>query len=140
MKKKILVVSLVVLMVGLGFVRDHIFVSLNQVIGSGGDSGGKLSMLKWVLTIAFSVFYFINTSALLFALFQSKTYIRIAGFSYVFLFAVSFLAALAGFMMSSFENVYHFVRMVMGIAQSPVVAMLLVPASWLNEVFKPKSS
>ncbi len=136
MKKNILIAVLIILMIGLGFVRDHVFVSLNHLIETGNDPRGRLSMLKWMLTFAFSFFYFVNTSALLFALFPSKKYVLVTVYTYVFLFAISFLAVVSGYLLTSFKNAYPFARMVMGVAQSPVIVMLLVPAGWMGEALK----
>ena len=133
MKKKILIAALIVITIGLGFVRDHIFVSINSIIETGNDTTGNLSILKWVLTFVFSILYFINTCAVLFVVFQSKKYFRIALLSYVFLFSVAFLTAATGYFISSFANIYPFIRTIMGVAQSPVVMMVLIPACFFNE-------
>jgi hypothetical protein len=132
MQRKILIVILVAIAIALGFLRDYVFVFINYSIGAGHENAGKLSILKWVLTLLFSILYLINTCAVLFVLFQSKKYVRIAAWSYIFLFAISLLAAFCGYVFSSFENVYPFVRTIMGIAQSPVIMMILVPACFLD--------
>ena len=133
MTRKFLIAALIITAMALGFIRDHIFVSINQSIGSGNDPGGKLSMLKWVLTIFFSGIYLLHTIVMLYVLFQSKKYIRITLFFYAFLFSVSFLAGAGGYFISSFERVYPFIRMLMGVAQSPVVLMILIAACFLDQ-------
>ena len=133
MKKKFLIALLVAVAIAIGFLRDYVFVSINQIIEHSNDASGKLSVLKWTLTFVFSVLYLILTSTLLYVLFQSAKYIWLAVFTYVLLFAVSFSAAIGGYLISSFQNVYPFVRTVMGIAQSPVVMIILIPACFLNE-------
>ena len=134
MKRKVLIAALIITAVALGFLRDHIFVSINHSIESGNDAGGKLSMLKWILTILFSGLYLLHTVAMLYVLFRSKKYIRISLFCYSFLFSVSFLAGAGGYFISSFEMVYPFIRMLMGVAQSPVVLMILVPACFFDQI------
>ena len=133
MKKKFLIAVLVAVAVAIGFLRDYVFVSINQIIDHSNDASGKLSLLKWTLTFVFSILYLANTSALLYALFRSAKYIWIAVFAYILIFTVAFAVSIGGYLISSFENVYPFVRTVMGIAQSPIVMIILISASFLNE-------
>jgi hypothetical protein len=149
MYKKILISVLVAIAVLMGFLRDHVFVSINQLIETEGDAEHKLSLLKWVLTLLFSLLYLLNTWVLMIVLFRPAQgqpagrdglYIRIAVYSYIFLFVVSILAAGAGYIFSAFENIYPFIRTVMGIAQSPVPMMILIPACFLNEAMLKKSA
>lgn len=132
MKKKILVGSIIVLTVFLGFFRDHIFVSLNKVIESGNDTEGELSHLKWVLTALFSLLYLIDACILLFVLFENKKYIWLAIFSYALLFLIAITSVVLGSFFSSFDEVYPFVRTIMGVAQSPIVMMVLAAAGYLK--------
>lgn len=127
-RKKIFIIALVVATIFFGFLRDYIFVSINHVIETGNDVGGNLSVLKWGLTFLFTLLYFALTCAFLFILFHSKKYIRLAVFVYAVLVAVAFIASAAGYLISSFENIYPYVRTVMGIAQSPIVMMILIAA------------
>ena len=133
MTRKFLIAALLITVVALGFIRDHIFVLINNVISSGNDDGEKLFILKWVLTFLFSGLYFVHTSAMVYVLFRTKKYILMAFYSYLFLFVISFSVLIFGYLFASFDSVYPFVRKVMGIAQSPVVLMILVPACFLNE-------
>jgi len=133
MKKKLFVVVLIALIVSMGFLRDYIFVSLNRFIEAGSDVDGKLFLLKWVLTFIFSLLYLGITCVFLYILFQTQQYTRIAVFSYALLFAAALSSASAGYFFSSFEAVYPFVRQILGVAQSPIVMMILVPFCLLNE-------
>ena len=136
MKKKIFIALLVVVVIAVGFLRDYIFVSINEKTGQGPGGIGGLFFWKWTLTIGFASLYFALTCLFLHLLFAQKKYIRLAVFVYVILFAVAFIVAAAGSLISSFENVYPFVRTVMGIAQSPIVMMILIAACLLNEAIK----
>jgi len=132
-RKKIFVIALLIAAILLGFLREYIFVSINHVIESGGNANGNLSILKWVLTFLFTLLYFALTCGFLFMLFREKKHIRLAVFVYAVLVGVSFIAAVTGFLIASFDSVYPFIRTVMGIAQSPIVMMVLIPACLLNE-------
>ena len=111
----------------LGFLRDFVFVSINKMIESGNEDTGTLLIFKWGLTIVFSILYLVNTSLILFLIFRSRKYVVITLLVYSLLFVVSIVAGAAGFIFTSFENVYPYIRTVLGIAQSPVVMIILIP-------------
>lgn len=133
MKKKFSIAILIAFTIAMGFLRDYFFVSINHFIEEGADVSGKLSFLKWVLTILFSILYLLTTCSFLYILFRNPKYIWIAVFSYLLLFAIALLSAVAGYFFSSFESVYPFIRNVLGVAQSPIVMMVLIPSCFLNE-------
>ncbi len=140
MKRKIVIIGLTAVVIALGFLRDYIFVSINEKTGQGPGGMGELFFWKWPLTIGFASLYFVLTCLFLHLLFAQKKYIRLAVFAYAVLFAVSFIVTAGGYLISSFENVYPFIRTVMGIAQSPIVMMILIPACYFNEVLLKKMS
>jgi hypothetical protein len=130
MNKKFLIGALVIATISLGFFRDYIFISINRSIESG--VGGNLPVLKWILTFLFSLLYLLLSGLFLYLLFNSKKYITIAIVLYGVLFCISIIVALFGYFLSSFENTYHFIRTVMGVAQSPIVMMVLIAACYLD--------
>ena len=139
MKKKILIAICSVILIALGFLRDKIFVSINEETGQGmagilNSDQRYLFIWKWALTFIFSFIYLFLTSILIYLVFQSKKYIWLAVFLYGALFAIAFFITGAGFLFSSFENVYHFTRVIMGIAQSPIPAIILIPALLINRI------
>jgi hypothetical protein len=133
MLNKFFIGVIIAIAVAIGFLRDYFFVSINHIIETGHDPGGKFSIFKWALTLLFSLLYLVITCVVLFLLFRSKQYVRIGIFSYLFLLTLSLLASAFGSVFSSFENVYPFVRTIMGIAQSPVVMMILVPVCYFDQ-------
>lgn len=138
MKKKIILFFFALIIISLGYLRDYVFVSINEKTGQGlaGISNPDQRVFfisKWVFTFIFAFIYLGVTCLLLHFIFARKKYIQIAAFAYGVLFLISFLAAAAGYFFSSFENVYPFVRTLMGIAQSPLVIMILIPAFLLNK-------
>lgn len=132
MKKKLIIAGLILVTILMGFLRDGIFVSLNKLIESGSDVGPNMVKLKWGLTVLFSVMYLLFTGGTLQVLFGERKYLLIALFCYAALFAVAALAGAVGYFFSSFEGVYPFIRAVLGVAQSPVVMIVLIPACFLN--------
>lgn len=132
-KKSLFIVLLVIATVMLGFLRDHIFVSINHIIEIGNDTSGHLQILKWILTVFCSILYLGITGAFLFLLFHSRKYVWIAIGVYILIFAVAFFIGGIGFIIVSFGNVYPLVRALLGIAQSPVVMMILIPSCYINE-------
>lgn len=133
MKHKSLIIALLIAAtIVLGFIRDHIFVSINYRIATDGGST-ELLILKWLLTFLFSALYFMLTVAFLYLIFHSQKYLWLAAGVYAILFAISFFVIATGSLVSSFENVYPFVRTVMDLPQSPIVMMILIPACIINE-------
>jgi|ERR1051326_6836093 hypothetical protein len=129
MKAKIIVALLVIALIGLGFIRDHVFVAINAEAGAGLNG----SVWKWPLTFLFSILYVLLTCGLSYALFHSRKYIRITVFLYGMIFLISLMLGMAGYLFYSFESIYHFIRAIMGVAQSPVPAIILIPLFLLNE-------
>ena len=133
MKKKLFIAGLIVFVVALGFFRDYVFVSINEKTGQGPIGSGNLFYWKWILTFVFILQYLVLTCLFLHLLFGEKKYIWLGIYVYTALVAVSFIAGGAGVLFSSFEKVYPFIRTVLGIAQSPIIIMILTPVCYLNE-------
>ena len=133
MRKKVLLASLILITIALGFIRDQIFIPLNDIIDKGGDVGGKLILLKWVLTAVFSILYLGSTGVVLYLLFGSIKYVVLATIMYGLLLAVSLVFSCIGLIFFTFQDVYPFVRALMGIAQSPLILMILIAACYVNE-------
>ena len=132
MKKKIFTALLVICIIVLGFLREYIFVSINEKTGMGPGGSGSLFIWKWVLTFVFSLLYFFLSAAILLALFNSKKYIWLAAGIYAALFIFALIAGACGYLFFSFEKAYPFVRTILGIAQSPIVMIILVPACFFS--------
>lgn len=125
---------LIGIVISMGFIRDEVFTSINEKTGQGLTAADNyFFILKWVLTFAFSFAYLGLTCLILYFLFRTKKYWWFAVIVYAILFGISFFVAAAGYVFSSFQNVYPFIRILMGIAQSPIALMVLVPFFYLNE-------
>ena len=133
MHKKILLAGLVIITVSLGFLRDHVFLAINQSLAARSAEAEKLLMFKWGLTALFCLMYLVNTCLLQFILFRSFKYVRFAVLAYAVLFAVSLAAFAARLLLPDPQGIYLLVRAILGVAQSPIPMMVLIPASLLNE-------
>ena len=133
MKKKGLLLFLTALTIALGFFRDFVFVPINKIIESGNDPDGKLALTKWGLTLLFTLAYLAITCGFLYVLFKAVKYVLASMVLYGVLLFVSAITVLIGYIFFSFHDVYPFVRTLMGVAQSPVILMILIPACLLNE-------
>lgn len=133
MRKKSLLPLLIIITILLGFIRDYVFVTINEKTGQGASGSGDLFYWKWILTFVFTLLYLLLTCFFLHLLFREKKYVWLGVYVYTALLAVSFIAGGAGLAFSSFEKTYPFIRTVLGIAQSPIVMMILIPVSYLNE-------
>ena|ERR1035437_2967592 len=132
-KKSLFIVLLIIITIILGFLRDHVFVSINQTIETGNDPSQHLLILKWILTFFCSILYMGITCAFLFLIFHSRNYVWIAIYVYVLIFIVALLIGGIGSIAVSFEKIYPLVRALLGIAQSPIVMMILISACYINE-------
>jgi len=148
--RNLLVFTAIVSLIIIGFLRDFIFVNINNQLklNSGHDveifkvsdcmsfvrfiSDDRLIRIKWILTLLFMVIYMAISCYAVWIIFRD--YVRITIVAFIVLFLLSFIAMAVGYCCNAFkEDAYKFSRYLMGMAQSPVVLMVLVPAFILNE-------
>jgi len=143
----------VVAVVLLGVFREFVFVNINYHLKYiyyeqaesyahsffdflNNYSYSAVYYSKWWLTAIFSVVYIGLTLLIIYCVYPEKRYIRWTLFTYGLLIAVSSLLFLFGWLLGDMDNLYYITRKVMGIVQSPVVAMFLIPAFRLLPVQK----
>jgi hypothetical protein len=127
-----------------GFSRDFIFKSINGLLKAWDSNQyyylhpsisflekydyNTLINLKWLLTICFSLFYLLITLfAVRFFFGKKKKYLFIVYAAYLSLICISGLSVLGGYLFNSTERMYEFARYLMGMAQSPLILMILIP-------------
>lgn len=149
-KKSVFLLLLIICLLLLGFYRDFVFKNINALIQShelniGFSMPSHLSVfdnfeyntlikIKWILTFAFSAFYLITSIITINILFKNKKYIRITIGVYIALILVSAIFMTLGyFLPTTSKNMYSFSRYLMGMAQSPLVLMILIPAFKISE-------
>jgi hypothetical protein len=140
----------------LGYFRDFVFVNINSLIQAktykqefmmpftlsflNKFDYSTLIILKWLNTFLFCFLYFIITLISLqlsFAKSENENFTIITLTSYGAILLISALLILIGFIFSSTsEKMYEFARYLMGMAQSPIILMILIPAFKLLQTKK----
>lgn len=134
----------------LGFYRDFLFKNMNALL-QAWDNDMDYSMpislhffenleyttimnLKWVFTLVFSLFYLLVSFITIKYMFQNKKYLRLTFGAYLILISISSVFIFIGM---AFENtsdkMYEFAHYLMGITQSPILLMILIPVFKLFE-------
>jgi hypothetical protein len=156
MRNKIVFILFILITIALGFFRDSLFVNINYQIGFlyykqdinyvtsnfsflKSLSFNQLYYGKWLLTIAFTLLYYILTMATIYFSFGNKNILRWATISYLILIIVSAMAYSIGQITSYPQTGYKFARIFMGLLQSPIVLMLLFPLFQLSSKNNPNS-
>ena len=149
-KKYILFALIISALLFFGYSRDLIFKSINKILQSSDHhtidtlprflqflenyDHTTLLNIKWLLTILFSLIYLAITIIAIQLLFKNKKYIRIIFTVYIVIILISALFIGLGLLFkNTSETMYEFARYLMGIAQSPIVLMILIPAFKLSE-------
>jgi len=149
--KKIVKLSLIVcFLLFLGFYRDFVFKSINALL-KAWDFNMDYAMpsslrflenyqydtllnLKWLLTFVFSLLYLIIALITVHLLFKNKNYLRITIGTYLGIAIFSGIFMLIGhYFQTTTNKMYEFARYFMGMAQSPIILMVLIPAFKLSE-------
>jgi hypothetical protein len=140
-----LFITLGLVFLGSGLFRDFVFMNVNEQIRvvyyHSPDSVLAPSMkfleqysystlyyAKWGLTFLFTFLFMGLTLGFVRLLFKEKRFIRLTLWAYAFLFVAAGLFFLGGFLAGHSENGYTVARFLMGMAQGPIVLMVLIPA------------
>lgn len=149
-KKIIYLILIGCIIVGLGYYRDFVFKNLNALIQSQeftfdfsmpyslsffeNVEASTLIKIKWLLTFICAILYLTLSILSIQLLFKNKTYLWIVIWTYLILAFISAVFMLTGFFFPGISgNMYLFSRYLMGIAQSPLVLMILIPAFKISE-------
>lgn len=155
--RNIALIFLAVSIILSGYLRDSIFKSMNALLRAWDlDQDYYLPKflsflqeyeydtivnLKWLLTVLFSILYLFFSILAVKLLFNDRKYFKITLLIYLGILIVSGLFITTGFIFeSTSEKMYEFARYLMGVAQSPIILMLLIPAFKLAEKEKHKTS
>ena len=134
--RRILLTILIISVAGLGFVRDGIFIHTNELIEQqeqlSSDSAPRLTELKWLMTAVFSGAYLFLAVVIIKLLFQNRNFLRLTVFFYLlFIMAAAFLYV-GGYLLGDPGVGYSLARKIMGMVQSPILIMILVPGFYLG--------
>lgn len=138
------IAAIVILMFFIGIKRELILVSLNkslldlasqQVQGHHNANESfisspyfKLYFFKWFLTIAFTGIYLFFGCLSIYILFRKKAYIYWTILFFSSVFCLAFIFIFIGYLVNDYAMGYLFARKLMGLAQSPALLMILIPA------------
>lgn len=155
-RKYIVWLAIIIALVFLSFYRDYFFRCINAML-LAWDYDMDYPMpthlsffeqleystvmnLKWFFTLFFAfLFYLISHLAINYQ-FSNKNYNRITFYLCAGLTVLSALFIGIGFLTSALsERMYEFAHFLMGLAQSPMVLMVLIPAFMLLEKEKQKA-
>ena len=156
-KKTLTLFAIVIIAIVLGFFRDSIFKNINALLKAWDMDRDyylpsylsflenyeyeTLSNVKWFLTMFFCILYLFLSVFTIKLLFFNKKYQKITVFTYLGIIALSAFFIFIGIIWkSNAEKMYEFARYLMGMAQSPIVLMILIPTFKLSEKEKTKTS
>lgn len=139
--KNISAAVFVVIIFFIGYLRETIFLVLNSVLNKYpfpynnsyvsppnflySYSSQTLITVKWVLTFGFSILFFMISWVLIHFYFKNRRFNKITVWVYLFLVGVSFLTAALGILLGNFDETYTLSRFVIGLAQSPLIPLVL---------------
>lgn len=142
-----ILVALILSLITLGFLREYVFVSINEQLfalwhGKESRITGFITIIKsltyyqlyyfkWFLTALFTGVFF-GWSLLILKKLFNDFYFKELGVVYVLLISISMITMLIGWPFGKLDEAYIIARFFMGIAQSPLPLMLLVPAIFLR--------
>lgn len=141
----------------LGYFRDSVFKTINALLRAWDLDQDyflprylsflenfeyeTLINLKWVLTLFFCFLYLFLSIFVIKLLFYSKKHQKITFFTYFAIIIFSAFFILIGLVwQSTSEKMYEFARYLMGMAQSPIILMILIPTFKLLEKENQKTS
>jgi hypothetical protein len=149
-KKYFYFLLIVISLSGVGFYREFVFYNINallQAMDADVDYEMPLSLnfltnfeyhtlvnLKWLLTILFAALYLVISLITIKLLFHNNKYKLITIGVFGGVTALSGIFILIGFIIKSRDDkMYEIARFLMGILQSPIILMLLIPAFKISE-------
>jgi hypothetical protein len=144
-KKKFLLLLLLILFIASGLFRDFVFVNVDEQtrIAYYHDTDSHLAAsmkflesfsymtlyyFKWVLTLLFSFLFLTLSLGVIGLFFTKRVYVYWTIYAYAALFVLAGLFWGGGYLIHQWEKGYIIARFLMGMAQGPIVLMVLLPA------------
>jgi hypothetical protein len=147
MNLKIKIALFILLLASLGFLRENLFVNINNVLYNKLYNGnnsvvGYLVFLhnvsynvvyaaKWFITPFFAFIFWFTQKQFLTVLFNEKKITSWLSILYLSLFLLAGIFFVAGWVLGDINKGYTFSRLFMGLLQSPVACMILIPTAYL---------
>ena len=131
----------------LGFLREFIFVHINaHLFALWYEEPSEATDLipfmkqmdyyplyysKWILTVVFAVLFYAATAGVLKVIFN-RYFWRELGAIYIVLLVFAGFAMSIGALLNATDEAYTIARFLMGIAQSPLLLMVMIPGVLLR--------
>lgn len=147
MNRKLKIILFVLLLLFLGFLREYLFTGINTVLFTKYSPNGETDIslvkpafmfltsfsyytiytFKWFITPVFLVAFWFTQKKLLTMLFAEKKTNLWLGVMYLSLLLLAGISFFAGWAAGYIHEGYRFSRIFMGLAESPVPCMILIP-------------
>jgi hypothetical protein len=148
MPRKIGLTFILMITVLTGFLREFLFTRINEYLFSlwydepsyaihslpvlSYFDYESLYWTKWGLTLLFAfLFYGLTNFALKFIF--NEYYWKITGGIYLLILFLAGISMTIGYAINDLKSVYPFARFMMGMIQSPLILMIMVPGLWLQQ-------
>ena len=147
-KRRLWIILSVIGVIILGFYREFIFVHINeQLFALWYDEPSRASdripflkstdyytlyYAKWFLTVFFAALFYVAIVGVLKVIFNAN-YWKELGVIYGVLTVGAIIAMGLGYVTNSVEDLYIIARFLMGIAQSPLLLMIMIPGIMLRK-------
>lgn len=142
--KGFIIFLILVFLILLGLFRIYLFVNINNQLKENLHAptflyknqielirhldSGRLVILKWALTIVFTLVYLGISCWTVKWFFHEWIFVRITLVVFFLMVLISFFVMMLGYFYPGIAGeAYQFSRYLMGIAQSPLVLMILIP-------------
>jgi hypothetical protein len=146
-RKKIIIVLLIALYIATGFLREFIFLNINEqsrvtfyhltdshVASSmqwlSGLSYSTLYYAKWPLTLLFTAYFAFIAAAIVKKWFDDRNLMKITWWAYGITFAAGLFFYLAGSLTGYRDTTYGIARFLAGLTETPALLVMLL-ASFL---------
>lgn len=147
MSRKLRILLIVLVLLFLGFLKEYVFVGINMVLFSkyysapveDGEpirpafmfltafSYNTIYTLKWLITPAFIGLFWFLQKKLLTIIFAEKKTSYWLGVMYLSLLLLAGISFFTGWAIGYIHEGYRFSRIFVGLAESPVPGMILIP-------------
>ncbi|MDQ3108673.1 MAG: hypothetical protein M3R17_02165 [Bacteroidota bacterium] len=142
-RAKIIIVLLVGVYIATGFLREFIFLNINEqsrityyndtdshVAPSmqwlSGLSYSTLYYAKWPLTLLFTAYFAFIAAAIVKNWFRDKNLVKITWMAYGITFAAGLIFYLAGSLTGARESTYAIARFLAGLTETPALLVMLL--------------
>ena len=132
----VVIVVAAIALINIGFLRDHIFTNINTLAGhpTGGVNTAKElftlhhNIVKAALTLLFSILYIGISCLIIYLLYKKRSFVVLTFFLHVLFIVSAPITVGIGYLAGQEGSSYPIARDLVGLAQSPVITMILALA------------